>query len=157
MKDMKFPLQHIASYTFRSIICFTIMICSLNVEATHIVGGDIVYRHLQDDMYEITMTIRRDCFNGAEDAPFDNPARIAIYTGEGNLATWLGDFGFIKVPYIKNDTLSSTIISDCGFIGEQVCVQEAIYVAQVRLAKRDAGYYLTYERCCRNESLNNIC
>jgi len=54
-------------------------VCSL---ATHIVGGEIYYRCLGNNNYEITMKIYRDCYLGQ--AGFDQPANLAIYQGTGN-------------------------------------------------------------------------
>ncbi|MBK7693908.1 MAG: hypothetical protein IPI30_06205 [Saprospiraceae bacterium] len=35
-----------------------------HLEATHIVGGDMTYRCLGNNQYEISLTVRRDCLNG---------------------------------------------------------------------------------------------
>ena len=126
------------------------------IHATHIVGGELIYKHVEGDTYQITLTVRRDCFLGAPDAEFDNPARLAIYTNEGIIASWLGKFGFIEIPFIADDTLNTTIRSDCGFLGPQVCIHETKYVANVTLPYRPTGYYITYQRCCRNMTVNNI-
>ena len=53
------------------LLCF---IKPQDIGATHIVGGEMTYRCLGNDFYELTLTVRRDCENGAEDAPFDDPS-----------------------------------------------------------------------------------
>jgi gliding motility-associated-like protein len=45
---------------------------------THIVGGQINYRCLGNDMYEIEFTIFRDCYTGVPD--FDYPASVGIFS-----------------------------------------------------------------------------
>lgn len=133
------------------------MISFIEVKATHIVGGDITYRCLGDDMYEVTLTIRRDCFNGADDADFDDPAVVGIFDPVfGSRLTLYGENGMIFMPLSQEDTLSEVFVSDCGFIGSQVCVQEGTYIDTIRLPFRNRGYMLAYQRCCRNVSLNNI-
>ena len=45
--------------------------------AFHIVGGDLTYKCLGNNNYEITMIVYRDC--NSDGAEYDNPANIAIY------------------------------------------------------------------------------
>ena len=126
------------------------------IQATHIVGGEIRYKCLPWDRYEITLTVRRDCFFGADDAQFDDPASIGIFDNFGNIQFHLGQLGQIRVPFMEDDTLNGVFISDCGFIGSQVCVHETVYRDTVHLPPSPGGYILAYERCCRNGTLNNI-
>ena len=140
----------------RTILAGFIMLMAMQSQATHIVGGDMTYNYVGNDTFEISLTIRRDCFNGDPLAQFDDPVIIAIYTDEGKLATWVGNGGFVTIRLRQDDTLNTTFISDCGFIGEQVCVQEATYKKLVRLPPRCDFYTLVYQRCCRNITLNNV-
>lgn len=124
--------------------------------ATHIVGGNMTYKSIGGDRYEITLSLRRDCFLGGVDAPFDPIAHIGVFSANGALLLNIGDNGLLKIPYTGNDTLNPFIRSDCGFEGTQVCVQEAIYKGILTLPFRNGGYILAYQRCCRNETLANI-
>ena len=68
-------------------LTFIIVILSLisvnNLWSTHIVGGNFSYKCLGNQMYEISLTLRRDCQNGQ--AQFDNPATITVFdTTDGN-------------------------------------------------------------------------
>ncbi|MFN6061801.1 MAG: hypothetical protein ACK49K_00785, partial [Bacteroidota bacterium] len=47
--------------------------------ATHIVGGEIGYRCLGGNQYEITLRVFRDCFNADPTAFFDDPGIIGVY------------------------------------------------------------------------------
>jgi gliding motility-associated-like protein len=127
-----------------------------HLKATHIVAGNITYKHISGDDYQITLTLRRDCLLGAPDAQFDNPASVWIFTGGGVQATWLGNNGVIRMPFMSSDTLNEYIRSDCGFEGTQVCVHQTTYRSNVRLPFRAGGYLLAYQRCCRNETILNI-
>ncbi len=139
-----------------SLFCL-VMLSSLDMYATHIVGGDITYQCLGDDNYEITLTIRRDCENGLPQADFDDPVSIGVFDPVfGNLLTQYGNFGQILIPFSESDTLNETIVSDCGFIGSQVCVEETIYKTITKLPYRPRGLILAHQRCCRNITLNNI-
>jgi len=63
------------------------------VSATHIVGSDMSFSCLGNDFYEVRLTVRRDCVNAADDAPFDDPASIGIFDAFGNLQPVLGTLG----------------------------------------------------------------
>ena len=125
------------------------------VNATHIVGSDMSFSCLGNDFYEVRLTVRRDCVNGADDAPFDDPASIGIFDAFGNLQPVLGTFGQVFLPFEGADTISSAL-PDCSFLGGPVCVEEAMYSGIVFLPFKENGYFLAYQRCCRNVTLNNI-
>lgn len=128
------------------------------VSATHVVGGELKYRHVVDDKYEIILTFRRDCLNGANDAQFDDPANVWIFNGNGNLQSQIGTNGRFKLAFNSSDTLNQIIRSDCGFEGTQVCVHETTYRGTFSLPNNpgENGYILAYQRCCRNATLENI-
>ena len=60
----------------RIILCSVFILISLSLQATHIVGGEMNYRCLGDDQYEITLSVYRDCINAGYDTEFDDPAYI---------------------------------------------------------------------------------
>ena len=120
------------------------------VHATHIVGGEIRYRCLGNNQFEITLDVYRDCDTGIE--PFDDPAYIAIYDGGNNLIESLA------VPFIKDDTLSAGVFDDCFRAPSNVCVHNSQYQAIVTLQDNPLGgyYQIVYQRCCRNATVQNI-
>lgn len=126
--------------------------------ATHIVGGELTYRHVSGNTFQVKLVLRRDCFLGSPEAEFDDPASIGVFTAGGELAKWLPGLvdGQMLIPFMASDTLNEYIRSDCGFEGTQVCVHETTYQGFVNLPFRTGGYILAYQRCCRNSSLNNI-
>lgn len=136
-----------------AIIC---LVMTTAAHATHIVGGDFTYKSLGNGNFEVTLTIHRDCFNGADDAEFDTLATVAIYDGNGALAAFPPLNGYLQIPFAGADTINDIIISDCGFLGSQVCVHEAVYRDTLFLPDLGKGYILAYQRCCRNVTLNNI-
>ena len=80
------------------LVLFIALFCmKSDVMATHIVGGELKYRSLGDDLYEITLTFRRDCLLGDPEAAFDNPARVYIYNGKGNFQNQLINKGVLKM------------------------------------------------------------
>jgi gliding motility-associated-like protein len=54
---MKYLARHIAVWLF--------LFYGVTTNASHILGGEITYRHLKDQVYKVTLTIYRDC-NGCK-------------------------------------------------------------------------------------------
>jgi len=150
-----FLSQRICKYISLFILVF-ILICSGEVKATHIVGGDLTYRCLGNDNYEITLSIRRDCRNGADDAPFDDPASISIFDADGNNLIFIGSSGQLLIPFSGADTLFNEVENICFGDEGELCVHISQYVRTVNLPQREGGYILAYQRCCRNGTLNNL-
>lgn len=127
------------------------------LNATHIVGGNMYYTCLGNDMYEITMIIRRDCRFGADDAPHDGPqVYLTIFDGLGQFFPRRGDNGFVKLDLLGIDTLNTSLEDFCIDGGDTVCVSQATYRGMVCLPREESGYIISYQRCCRNASLTNI-
>lgn len=118
-----------------------------NMEATHIVGGEIYYVCLGNNQYKVTFKIYRDCYNGQ--AAFDNPAYLGIYEGSALLR--------VESMYTSSITNIPVIISNpCLVAPPNVCVEEAIYEKTITLPSNVPGYDLVYQRCCRNNTIVNL-
>ncbi len=138
------------------ILCSFLFLSQQEVQASHIVGGDLTYRCLGNNMYEIRLTVRRDCFFGDPLAYFDDPASVGFYDGvTGNFLTFLGTAGLL-IPLNNNDTLNEILVSDCSVVSGDVCVHTTTYVSTIFLPFRATGYTMAYQRCCRNISLTNV-
>ncbi|MBI1223927.1 MAG: T9SS type B sorting domain-containing protein [Bacteroidetes bacterium] len=120
-------------------------------KATHIVGGEITYTCLGNETYEIKFTIFRDCYNGQP--WFDNPASIGIFDVESNM---LVDEILIPLDPTLNDTLNPDLGSECFVAPPNVCVHTTSYTVTKSLPYSDNGYYLAYQRCCRNNTISNL-
>ena len=119
-------------------------------KATHIVGGEIGYKCLGGNQYEITLTVYRDCDTG--EAPFDDPAYIGIYDGANNLVKTL------QIQFMADDTLSGGVFDTCLVAPSNICVHRSTYRSVTTLAPDPVGgfYDITYVRCCRNGTIVNI-
>ena len=130
------------------------MMLSNNLKATHIVGGELTYTCLDEatNLYEVKLTVYRDCFNGASDAPFDDPATIGIFNGTSGFL-----YEKLSLPLTAvNDTIQPVIADTCLFIPPSVCVHTTFYTGTVNLPDNGVGYTLAYQRCCRNVTILNI-
>ena len=116
--------------------------------ATHIVGGELNYRYLGNNNYEIRLTCYRDCYNGVP--PFDNPASIGVFDINNNLVT------SVSVNFTISDTLAPYIVSPCLIPPSNVCYEKTTYITTINLPPIPGGYQLVYQRCCRNSTILNI-
>src|ERR1051326_1442787 len=130
------------------IVISFIALLSLVAKATHIVGGEIYYDCLGNNNYQVTLKLYRDCTNGQ--APYDNPASVGVFDQNGNLIQNL------QLPFPGSSQLPTNFTNPCYTPPSGVCVEEAVYTTNVNLPPIPGGYYLTYQRCCRNQTILNL-
>ncbi|MEZ4884159.1 MAG: T9SS type A sorting domain-containing protein [Chitinophagales bacterium] len=119
------------------------------VEARHLIGGELSYTCLGDDNYQISLEIFRDC-NCINCADFDDPARVVVFDTNGNQRQDLNIFS----PQITNVPLNTGGL--CLENVPDVCVERGLYQTTVALPPLAGGYYIVYQRCCRNETIVNL-
>ncbi|MBI3512172.1 MAG: PKD domain-containing protein [Bacteroidetes bacterium] len=133
----------------RKLTLFFLMIFSVTeISATHIVGGEIFYDYLGNNDYRITLKVYRDCLNGQ--APYDNPASVGIFDVNGNLVDTL------SMNFPGSNPVPPSINSPCYTPPGNVCVEEAVYTEVKHITPGAGGYYITYQRCCRNNTILNL-
>jgi gliding motility-associated-like protein len=116
--------------------------------AAHLVGGELSYRCLGANNYEVRLIIYRDCSSNG--APFDNPAIITVYDGNNVLQ---GNYFF---PLSSQRQLPIIAPNSCSALPSFVCTEEGIYIDTINLPLNISGYTLSHQRCCRNSSIINI-
>ncbi len=124
------------------------ILLSLKSFATHIVGGEITYKYLQGNNYEITLIVYRDCINGL--AGFDSPGKITIMDKDANV------YSVVDINNFSTSTLPVSINNPCVFPPGNICYDAAKYVSIENLPPIVGGYYLIYQRCCRNGTIINL-
>lgn len=115
--------------------------------ATHIVGGEVGYRWIGTDRYEITVRLYRDCAPKTE--PFDPVASVGIFDRNGLL---LQD---VRIRATTATPLDNELDA-CIQATTKVCVETMTYKAEVSLPFLTGGYQIVYQRCCRNATIQNI-
>jgi hypothetical protein len=141
----------------RKLFLTFVLLLGLKIHATHIVGGEIFYDYLGSNNYRITLKIYRDC-TGAT-APFDGstgasgavPAIISVIDVIGGASPILYNIG---TPIITK--IPPTINNPCIQTPDNICVEEGVYTCTINLAPKTGGYYVVYQRCCRNNSVLNL-
>lgn len=121
---------------------------TFQAQATHIVGGSLSYRCLGNSFYELNLTVYTDCALGQAD--YDKPAWIGVFNTTTGMIT---DTIFMEFSN-KIDTLEQT--DPCFISLPDICYRVSTYRKIVSLPYLEDGYTITYQRCCRNESIVNI-
>lgn len=120
-----------------------------HVNATHVMGGELTYRYMGSNQYEITLKLYRNCSAGAATAP--NTAQIRV---KSNSTTIINPF----LPKVSLINITDSIASDpCMIVPPNVCVEEYIYRDIFTLPAVPAGgYHITYSLRNRNWSISNV-
>lgn len=128
-------------------LAFLLMV-NLKTNATHIVGGEMNYKYLGSNNYEIRLTVYRDCYVGVP--PFDNPASVGIFNSNNQLLQVL------EMTFRGLDTLPPTINDPCTIPPLDFCYEVTTYIDTINLPPLVGGYQISYQRCCRNQNILNI-
>ncbi len=130
-----------------------VLFMPLVVKATHIVGGELTYKHLGSNLYELKLKLYIDCFNGSSAAiAQDQYAILTIFTGDSG----------IRMPQYCQNVLRSNpervskTNYNCIKIAPDACVDAYEYITNVTLPPRTDGYYISFQRCCRNGTIVNL-
>ncbi len=141
----------------KNLLIWCVLLLAFSANATHIVGGEIMYKYKQkvgnNYRYEITLYLYVDCLNGAAGAIKDDAtAFINVFSNDTK-----------RVNLQLSDEVSRTgptRISDVNYkcikTKPNACVDKYIYVTEIDFPVNTNGYVITFERCCRNKDIANI-
>lgn len=131
----------------------TLYFCFLqfHVWATHIVGGEFQLTHIQDFEYQLKLNLYFDNINGNPEA---EDADITAYIYSKKTNTLLGN---VFLPKTSEQDVSYTN-PECtsSFLETRLLVYSNGLVLDPGTFNEEEGYYVIWERCCRNNSIVNI-
>ncbi|MBP6532521.1 MAG: T9SS type A sorting domain-containing protein [Bacteroidia bacterium] len=116
--------------------------------STHLIGGEMTYRYLGNDTFEIKLTVYRDCANGIP--PFDDPASIGIFDSNNSILDALN-------IYITSQTNITNSIYNCIPVApSNICYQKGEYIFNCFLPPLSGGYQISHQRCCVPGGIVNV-
>jgi gliding motility-associated-like protein len=127
---------------------FFAFLFSFQAYAEHLIGGDIGYTCLGANRFGIKLTIYRDCLNSQ--TPLDNPAYITIINNDNF------SFTSIVVPLTTAQNIPLNDLGPCIQTPPTVCIQRGTYEQVITLTPNTNGYQVIYQRCCRNNIIQNL-
>jgi gliding motility-associated-like protein len=131
----------------RSFLLALTSVLSKAVLAGHLLGGDMTYTHLGNDLYEIRVQVFKECFAGAD---LDPSISLGIFREDGSLFTTLNPFlePVINIPVESGNP--------CIIVPPDLCIQRGLYIATVTLPQGMGAYTVAHHRCCRGEFVANL-
>lgn len=129
------------------LITATLLLTSLTARASHIVGGEIYYDSLGNNMYKITIEVFRDCGSLTD---FDDPIPYTVFYGDGTF------WGTFNVPIFSRNILPIVYDDPCVTPPNDICIERAIYIDTLTLPFDVTGYHISYQRCCWAANIENI-
>lgn len=140
-----FKLKLALIFTLLNVIAF----CAA---ATHIIGGSFSMRYISASKYAISLDYYRDCKPGSVDFPPGN-LKVGIYDKAKDSLIQTVELRIISTEDVK------FVNGDCIVLPTN-CVQKRVYADTVLFNankyQSSAGYYISYEQCCRNGGIRNI-
>lgn len=139
----------------RKFIILILLTLFTQAKASHIVGGSLTYVCLGNNTYEFTLSLYRDCLppaqGGGNPAALnsDDPAYITIYKGN----TF---FSFDSIFYTTNYTIPTGFANDCINNPPPTCLNRLQFKFVKTLPASPSNYTVLTQRCCRNQTVNNI-
>lgn len=119
--------------------------------ATHIVGGELLLKHIAEATYQVTLNMYFDNINGNRGA-IDPAITVTIFEKGTNLRKADIQLDNVQVSRVNYTHIACTIGS--------LSTDKIVYTRNINLSPSafasPNGYYLVWERCCRNGVISNI-
>lgn len=130
---------------------FLLSLIPLVLNATHLIGGEVVYTCLGGNQYEIKVIIYRDCGpTNTNGTGFDGSGVITIYNMNNGFVDELSHGSVVQEFVVDEFT------NECLTLPPELCVEKGTYTIVTTLPNNSQGYQVAYQRCCRNEQVINI-
>ncbi|MBF8965116.1 gliding motility-associated C-terminal domain-containing protein [Pontibacter sp. FD36] len=133
------------------LLLLCLLMVSLQAVATHIVGGELEIEHRSGYTYRITMNLYFDDVNGTQGAR-DASANIRIFDKLNNRFMMDVQLPLRSDTYVNYTDIACTI----GELRTRRIVYSQDVVLSPNMFNSPQGYYMAWERCCRNRTINNI-
>ncbi|RDC65163.1 gliding motility-associated C-terminal domain-containing protein [Adhaeribacter pallidiroseus] len=119
--------------------------------ATHIVGGEFELEHRSGSSYRLTLNMYFDNVNGNPGA-LDQAVVASIFDKRTNF--------LIQEVYMPLSATTPVAYTSIVCTSAALSTSKLIYTSTIQLSadvyNSSAGYYIVWERCCRNNVISNI-
>ena len=119
-----------------------------NFYATHFVGGNFAVCQTGANSFEVTLRVYRDCNPG--NSTLISPTSICVFDAGTNAQ--------VLSFSMNNNLISQQVLTlgDSCYTPTGLCVEEYIFQTTILLNNNAAGYYMTWDDCCRNGIITNL-
>lgn len=153
------PITHLKEKTHilllmqfnRWFLCLSFSLLGSMVFGSHIVGGDLYYEYKGGDSFIISLDVYIDCYNGRPSSiASDTVAHFGIYARTDS--SLYRSFTLSRISQTRIRKLNY----NCLDTPTNVCVERFSYQTTIALPDAPDGYLVTYQRCCRNNTILNL-
>ncbi|MEM7296806.1 MAG: gliding motility-associated C-terminal domain-containing protein [Bacteroidota bacterium] len=130
---------------------FLLFLCFLSTKAFHIVGGEIEFIYLSDGMYRINLIQYFDQAQNQNPGPEQFVTVFIFRNGDNELMSQhtLSLVGVEAVEYTNIECAIDELRTSRVFYSVDISLDPNLY-------QSEDGYYIQWERCCRNSTVDNI-
>lgn len=140
------------TYLRYSLLCFLLFFCAFRQSyATHIVGGELEMVFVNGNNYRFNMVMYFDAVNGNVGA-IDPSARIHIFQKSNN--RYIQSFDLPRVSDVQVAYTNPACAR--GNLSTRKIGYSFLANLNPNTYNAPGGYYVVWERCCRNGIINNI-
>ena len=135
----------------KRILLLFLLITPLLGTASHIVGGEFELIHLKDFQYRLNMVLYFDEINGNQGAK-DNFVTVTIFRKFDNskiIDVTLPFIATTNVEYTQPSCSHGELITSRRFYSAVITLSPDVF-------KDTGGYYVAWDRCCRNYTISNV-
>ncbi|MEO7992670.1 MAG: T9SS type A sorting domain-containing protein [Chryseolinea sp.] len=135
----------------KKILALSLLLLTTSANASHIVGGEFRMHYLTGYQYKIDLILYFDKING-NPASMDNVIDAKIFRNSDN-------------AFVRNVQLPLSITVNLGQTQPE-CAIDVLLTSQLtytttltlqpEIFNDPAGYYIVWERCCRNYTITNV-
>ena len=135
----------------RKLLFFVMFLVSSTTFASHIVGGEFELIYIDGQRYRLNLILYFDVVNGNPGAR-DPSATVRIFRKFDNapmMDVFIPFLEQVRVEYFQPLCSNGEIITDKLIYSTEITLSADIY-------DDPGGYYISWERCCRNYTITNI-
>ena len=133
-------------------LLFILLLCApFFGKASHIVGGEFELLHINGNLYRLNLILYFDKINGIPGAK-DTGVTVNFFQKKDNLFVmnqFLPLTAELNVGYTQPDCSQ-------GFIETDKLIYTAEFILDPLVFNDPVGYYVSWQRCCRNYTITNI-
>ncbi|MFT5970059.1 MAG: gliding motility-associated-like protein [Flavobacteriales bacterium] len=133
----------------KSLLFLLLFVASFfNAKSAHLIGGELYYECLGDDLYKVVLILYRDC--NSNGATLDEGAYMGLFQDNGNTIK------LFEAPLISKTQIPATISNPCFEAPEDLCIERGYYEDFINISPSSEVRHLSFRRCCWSDNITNL-
>ena len=141
----------------KTLLLLIILTCGFISRASHIIGGEMYYSYISSTTttatYSVTLKLFRICDHGKNIAELPPSVYFSVFS-KVNGASISGSPFLVK--RISKEIKQLGQVDPCIVNPPAVCFEIGIYTTTITVPINTAGYTVSFQSCCRDNSMENL-